>query len=62
MVFSGPIDLYQVAAYEAGDRSGYDRVAYWDPCTTEGLAFVGNRRGISATAMSELRDGRRQRQ
>jgi Putative TOS1-like glycosyl hydrolase (DUF2401)/Glycine-rich protein domain (DUF2403) len=42
MVFSGPMDLYQVAAYEPG-TGGYDRVAYWDPCTTEGLAFVGNK-------------------
>ncbi len=42
MVFSGPMDLYQVAAYEPG-TAGYDRVAYWDPCTTEGLAFVGNK-------------------
>ncbi len=42
MVFSGPMDLYQVAAYEPGP-GGYQRVAYWDPCTTEGLAFVGNK-------------------
>jgi hypothetical protein len=42
MVFSGPMDLFQVAAYEPGP-GGYQRVAYWDPCTTEGLAFVGNK-------------------
>jgi hypothetical protein len=42
MVFSGPMDLYQVAAYEPSS-SGYSRVAYWDRCTTEGLAFVGNK-------------------
>ncbi len=42
MVFSGPMDLYQVAAYEP-TSGGYARVAYWDPCTTEGLAFVGNK-------------------
>ena len=42
MVFSGPMDLYQVAAYEPG-AGGYERVAYWDPCTTDGLAFVGNK-------------------
>ncbi len=42
MVFSGPMDLYQVAAYEPGP-GGYRRVAYWDPCTTEALAFVGNK-------------------
>lgn len=42
MVLSGPMDLYQVAAYEPGG-DGYQRVAYWDCCTTEGLAFVGNK-------------------
>jgi hypothetical protein len=42
MVFSGPMDLYQVAAYEPAP-GGYQRVAYWDPCTTEGLAWVGNK-------------------
>jgi hypothetical protein len=42
MVFSGPMDLYQVAAYQPG-AGGYERVAYWDPCTTQGLAFVGNK-------------------
>jgi hypothetical protein len=41
MVLSGPMDLFQLAAYQA-DGAGYQRVAYWDPCTTEGLAFVGN--------------------
>jgi hypothetical protein len=42
MVFSGPMDLYQVAAYDPGS-GGYQRVAYWDRCTTAGLAFVGNK-------------------
>jgi hypothetical protein len=42
MVFSGPMDLYQVAAYEPA-TGGYVRVAYWDRCTTEGLAWVGNK-------------------
>jgi hypothetical protein len=42
MVLSGPMDLYQVAAYTP-DANGYQRVAYWDQCTTEGLAFVGNK-------------------
>ena len=42
MVFSGPMDLYQVAAYEPA-TGGYRRVAYWDRCATEGLAFVGNK-------------------
>ncbi len=42
MVFSGPIDLFQLAVYEPGSN-GYARVAYWDPCTTDGLAFVGNK-------------------
>ena len=45
MVFSGPMELYQLAAYDpaAGGAAGYARVAYWDRCTTEGLAFVGNK-------------------
>jgi hypothetical protein len=42
MVFSGPMDLYQVAAYDPA-AGGFQRVAYWDRCTTEGLAFVGNK-------------------
>jgi hypothetical protein len=42
LVFSGPMELYQVATYEPG-AGGYQRVAYWDRCTTEGLAFVGNK-------------------
>ncbi len=41
MVFSGPLALYQVAVYYPA-TGGYARVAYWDRCTTEGLAFVGN--------------------
>ncbi len=41
MVLSGPMDLFQLAAYQP-DGTSYERVAYWDPCTTEGLAFVGN--------------------
>jgi Putative TOS1-like glycosyl hydrolase (DUF2401)/Glycine-rich protein domain (DUF2403) len=43
MVFSGPMDLYQVATYAPGSGGNYQRVAYWDPCTTEGLAWVGNK-------------------
>ena len=42
MVFSGPLELYQIAVYQPGTGS-YERVAYWDRCTTEGLAFVGNK-------------------
>jgi hypothetical protein len=42
MVFSGPMDLYQVAAYDPA-TAGYVRVAYWDRCVTDGLAFVGNK-------------------
>ncbi len=42
MVLSGPMELYQVAEYEPA-AGGYQRVAYWDRCTTEGLAFVGNK-------------------
>jgi hypothetical protein len=45
LVFSGPMDLYQVAVYDPspGGAGGYERVAYWDRCTTDGLAFVGNK-------------------
>jgi hypothetical protein len=42
LVFSGPMDLYQVAVYDPAS-TGYARVAYWDRCSTEGLAFVGNK-------------------
>jgi hypothetical protein len=42
LVFSGPMDLYQLAVYTPG-AGGYQRVAYWDRCTTDGLAFVGNK-------------------
>ena len=42
MVFGGPTELYQLAVYtpSGGD---WQRTAYWDRCTTEGLAFVGNK-------------------
>jgi hypothetical protein len=42
LVFSGPIDLYQLAVYLPA-AAGYTRVAYWDRCTTSSLAFVGNK-------------------
>jgi hypothetical protein len=42
LVFSGPMDLYQLAVYVPGG-GGYQRTAYWDRCTTDGLAFVGNK-------------------
>jgi hypothetical protein len=42
MVFAGPVELYRVAVYQPG-ANGWDRVAYWDPCTSEGLAFAGNK-------------------
>ena len=43
IVLSGPIDLYQLAAYAPSGGGAYGRVGYWDRCTTEGLAFVGNK-------------------
>ncbi len=45
MVFSGPMELYELAAYDpaAGGAGGYERIAHWDRCTTDGLAFVGNK-------------------
>jgi hypothetical protein len=43
LVFSGPLEIYQVAVYNPGPGDGYQRVAYWDRCVTEGLAWVGNK-------------------
>jgi hypothetical protein len=42
LVFSGPMELYQVAVYNPSGGD-YARAAYWDRCTTDGLAFVGNK-------------------
>ena len=42
MVFAGPVELYQVAVYQPSGGA-WNRVAYWDPCTTSGLAFAGNK-------------------
>jgi hypothetical protein len=42
MVFGGPIELYQIGVY-APSGGGWQRAAYWDRCTTSGLAFVGNK-------------------
>src|SRR5580658_4567743 len=37
-----PIELYQLAVYDPAAAGSYTRIAYWDRCTTEALAFVGN--------------------
>ena len=42
MVFGGPIELYQIAVYQPAIGT-WTRVAYWDRCTTDGLAFAGNK-------------------
>jgi hypothetical protein len=42
LVFGGPVELYQIAVYN-GAGGPWQRVAYWDRCTTEGLAFTGNK-------------------
>ena len=42
MVFAGPVELYRIAVYQPSP-DGWDREAYWDPCTTTGLAFAGNK-------------------
>jgi len=42
LVFSGPVDIYQIAVYSPAP-GGYQRVAYWDRCVTDGLAWVGNK-------------------
>lgn len=41
-VFAGPIELYQLAVYRP-ENGAWARQAYWDRCTTEGLAFTGNK-------------------
>jgi hypothetical protein len=41
-VFAGPIELYQVAVYQPG-ANAWQRIAYWDRCVTDGLAFAGNK-------------------
>jgi hypothetical protein len=42
MVFAGPVELYQLAVY-VPSAGVWSRAAYWDPCTTEALAFAGNK-------------------
>jgi hypothetical protein len=42
MVFAGPTELYQVAVFTPAGQD-WQRVAYWDRCVTEGLAFTGNK-------------------
>jgi hypothetical protein len=41
-VFAGPVELYHVAVYVPGN-GGWNRTAYWDRCTTDGLVFAGNK-------------------
>jgi hypothetical protein len=43
MVFAGPTELYQIGVYYPSGGAAWQRVAYWDRCTTQGLAFVGNK-------------------
>jgi hypothetical protein len=42
MIFGGPIELYQLAVYYPGGGD-WQKVAYWDRCTTAGLVFAGNK-------------------
>ncbi|MFM2415964.1 MAG: hypothetical protein RL385_687 [Pseudomonadota bacterium] len=42
LVFAGPIELYRIGIY-APEGGGWRRSAYWDRCTTDGLAFAGNK-------------------
>lgn len=42
LVFAGPVELYQIAIYDAAS-DGWQREAYWDRCVTEGLVFAGNK-------------------
>jgi hypothetical protein len=42
LVFGGPIELYQIAIYSP-EAGVWQRDAYWDRCTSEGLVFAGNK-------------------
>jgi hypothetical protein len=42
MIFSGQTELFQIGVYYPSGGT-WQRVAYWDRCVTQGLAFTGNR-------------------
>jgi hypothetical protein len=42
LVISGKTDLYQIGVYYPS-AGAWQRVAYWDRCVTQGLAFTGNK-------------------
>jgi hypothetical protein len=50
MVFSGPIDLFEIAAYEPAG-SDFARVSHWDPCGSDNLVFMNNLGGGSASGV-----------
>lgn len=50
MVFSGPIELYDIAVY-APATSGFARVSHWDRCTSDNLVFMNNLGGGSVSGV-----------
>jgi len=50
MVFSGPIELYDIAVYTPGN-SGFARVSSWDRCTSDNLVFMNNLGGGSISGV-----------
>ncbi len=50
MVFSGPIELYDIAIY-APDVGGYARVSYWNGCSSDNLVFMNNLGGGSVSGV-----------
>ena len=50
MVFSGPIELYDIAVY-APDGNGFARTSYWNRCSSENLVFMNNLGGGSVSGV-----------
>ena len=50
MVFSGPMELYAIAAYQL-TSSGYARISYWDRCASDNLVFMNNLGGGSVSGV-----------
>ena len=55
MVFSGPIELYDLAVYSPGNsapgNAGFARVSSWDRCTSDNLVFMNNLGGGSVSGV-----------
>jgi hypothetical protein len=50
MVFSGPIELYDIAVY-APDSTGFSRISYWNRCSSDNLVFMNNLGGGSVSGV-----------